>query len=146
MFYKCAILTNVQFWPSDGLLSLSYLNMHFLWRKLYWKTVIYYVIFNTFWHKLWHNFSVYKHHCKFSHKQIFAVILKPNSKVTSIFGCLRKFLVIQQLRLCMYLLESFKKKQIFVHKKGWWIALCRYEFVYAYAEFMQRNWHTKFCK
>jgi len=59
----------------------SYLNVHFLWRKLCWKTVVRYVTLNP-------NdvnddviflFTFYKHR----RKHICTVILKPNIEVTS---------------------------------------------------------------
>jgi len=30
-------------------LSFSYLNVHFLWRKLCWKTVVRYITLNLLW-------------------------------------------------------------------------------------------------
>ena len=62
-------------------LGFSYLNVHFLWRKLYWKTVVRYVTLNLFDvnDDVIFLFTFYKHR----RKQISAVILKPNIEVTS---------------------------------------------------------------
>jgi len=63
------------------LLGFSYLNVHFLWRKLCWKTFVCYVTLNPFDvnDDVIFLFTFYKHR----RKQICAVILKPNIQVTS---------------------------------------------------------------
>ena len=60
--------------------SFSYLNVHFLWRKLCWKTVVRYVTLKPFDvnYDVIFLFTFYKHR----RKQISAVILKPNIEVT----------------------------------------------------------------
>ena len=62
-------------------LGFTYLNVHYLWRKLCWKIVVRYDTLNPFDVKddVIFLFTFYKHR----RKQICAVILKPNIEVTS---------------------------------------------------------------
>ena len=113
--------------------GFCYLNVHFLWRKLCWKTVVRYVTLNPIDVNDDVNFSIYilqasplTNLCcdsKTKHRgnvvrHLMPGTTHPTQNVVKL--SLRKFSVVRQLRTWVYLRTNL---QFFTRKKVLWIAI-----------------------